>query len=253
MFARKLSGRKQSSFCEQKEAKKLCHLGVLRNLDGVLQLDKSFLLLFFKKMLLPFHFYVAFLSALQNTNRVFMSSCVAFVSVVQQGRGTGDQLHGYDTSRAMLVRHQMVPAQVEDEVDPLLRLAASYKDGRRAVILGPDVGLMCGLMRVGYQQVLELWLGESASQAPCGVGSRQSRYVRTDGRSAGALDRCVGVGANPIPLKAALAELGFGDGRMRLPLTRATPATVARLSDVLPQVMTAEAQMLRRAQYFLAG
>ena len=40
----------ESSFCEQKEAKKLCQLGVLHiSMVGMPHWNKSFLLLFFKK------------------------------------------------------------------------------------------------------------------------------------------------------------------------------------------------------------
>ncbi len=67
------------------------------------------------------------------------------------------------------------------------------------------------------------------------------------------LVEALGLESNPIPLKAALAELGIGDGRMRLPLTRATNETVSRIAAALPKVMVAESQMLRRSQYFLAG
>jgi len=39
--------------------------------------------------------------------------------------------------------------------------------------------------------------------------------------------------SNPIPLKAALAQLGLCGDALRLPLTRATPATRERLTAAL--------------------
>ena len=39
--------------------------------------------------------------------------------------------------------------------------------------------------------------------------------------------------SNPIPVKAALASLGLCTDEMRLPLTRATPATQERLLTVM--------------------
>lgn len=42
--------------------------------------------------------------------------------------------------------------------------------------------------------------------------------------------------SNPIPVKAALAELGMCTDLVRLPLTRATEATRARLRAVLPSI-----------------
>jgi 4-hydroxy-tetrahydrodipicolinate synthase len=48
--------------------------------------------------------------------------------------------------------------------------------------------------------------------------------------------------SNPIPLKAALSELGLCADDVRLPLTRATEETRERLRAVLEAVMTAEAR-----------
>ncbi len=45
---------------------------------------------------------------------------------------------------------------------------------------------------------------------------------------------------NPIPLKAALAELLLCSDELRLPLTRRTAATRDRLAQVLPNLMIAE-------------
>jgi 4-hydroxy-tetrahydrodipicolinate synthase len=46
--------------------------------------------------------------------------------------------------------------------------------------------------------------------------------------------------SNPIPLKAALAELGLCEAATRAPLTPAEPATVERLQQLLPEVMVLE-------------
>jgi hypothetical protein len=43
------SGKEESSFCEQKEAKKLYPLAPGFPEEGWMQMDKSFLILFFKK------------------------------------------------------------------------------------------------------------------------------------------------------------------------------------------------------------
>lgn len=48
------------------------------------------------------------------------------------------------------------------------------------------------------------------------------------------------VESNPIPLKAALAELGLCDHELRLPLTMATSATRRLLHSILEEVMPAE-------------
>ncbi len=45
---------------------------------------------------------------------------------------------------------------------------------------------------------------------------------------------------NPIPVKAALALLGLCDAELRLPLTRAVPATDARLRALLAELDAAE-------------
>jgi 4-hydroxy-tetrahydrodipicolinate synthase len=48
------------------------------------------------------------------------------------------------------------------------------------------------------------------------------------------------VESNPIPLKAALAELSLSTDELRLPLTRATPATRDRLVQVMAGIIPAE-------------
>jgi 4-hydroxy-tetrahydrodipicolinate synthase len=59
--------------------------------------------------------------------------------------------------------------------------------------------------------------------------------------------------SNPIPVKAALASLGLCTDEVRLPLTRATPATQERLLAVMPQVMQAEEHAARKAIFAMAG
>lgn len=61
------------------------------------------------------------------------------------------------------------------------------------------------------------------------------------------------VESNPIPVKAALEQLGLCASDMRLPLTRATPATQERLLQVLQGIMTAEQQAAMRPAYALAS
>jgi 4-hydroxy-tetrahydrodipicolinate synthase len=57
--------------------------------------------------------------------------------------------------------------------------------------------------------------------------------------------------SNPIPLKAALAELGLCDGAVRLPLTQADRTTRDRLRRVLRLVMEAEESNAARSQLAL--
>lgn len=59
--------------------------------------------------------------------------------------------------------------------------------------------------------------------------------------------------SNPIPVKAALNLLGLCGNEVRLPLTRAAPATQERLLHLLPNLMTAEQHALGRAAYALAS
>jgi 4-hydroxy-tetrahydrodipicolinate synthase len=58
---------------------------------------------------------------------------------------------------------------------------------------------------------------------------------------------------NPIPVKAALEQLGLCDGLLRLPLTRAGSATRERLARVLGPALRAERAEERRQRYALAG
>lgn len=59
--------------------------------------------------------------------------------------------------------------------------------------------------------------------------------------------------SNPIPVKAALSQLGVCRGDVRLPLTRATPATQERLVKMLPALMVSEAHAARHLTYALAS
>lgn len=59
--------------------------------------------------------------------------------------------------------------------------------------------------------------------------------------------------SNPIPVKAALAQLGLCRDDVRLPLSRATPATQQKLLAVLAPVMSAEEHAAGRAAMALAG
>ena len=61
------------------------------------------------------------------------------------------------------------------------------------------------------------------------------------------------VESNPIPLKAALSALGLCANEVRLPLTRATPATEETLRKALPAVQHAEEQAARRPALALAS
>jgi 4-hydroxy-tetrahydrodipicolinate synthase len=59
--------------------------------------------------------------------------------------------------------------------------------------------------------------------------------------------------SNPIPVKAALASLGLCSDEVRLPLTRATPATQQRLLAVMPTVTLAEEHAAHGPPYALAS
>jgi 4-hydroxy-tetrahydrodipicolinate synthase len=59
--------------------------------------------------------------------------------------------------------------------------------------------------------------------------------------------------SNPIPVKAALASLGLCTDEVRLPLTRATPATQERLLAVMPPVRLAEEHAAQRTVCAMAG
>jgi 4-hydroxy-tetrahydrodipicolinate synthase len=61
------------------------------------------------------------------------------------------------------------------------------------------------------------------------------------------------VESNPIPVKAALARLQLCSNEVRLPLTRATPATEARLQTVLAPIMREEELAARRPVLAMAG
>jgi 4-hydroxy-tetrahydrodipicolinate synthase len=59
--------------------------------------------------------------------------------------------------------------------------------------------------------------------------------------------------SNPIPLKAALASLGLCADEVRLPLTRATPATQERLLAVMPPIMLAEEHAAQQPVFAMTG
>jgi 4-hydroxy-tetrahydrodipicolinate synthase len=59
--------------------------------------------------------------------------------------------------------------------------------------------------------------------------------------------------SNPIPVKAALANLGLCSNEVRLPLTRATLATQQRLLAVMPQAMRAEEHAAHQPAFALAS
>ena len=59
--------------------------------------------------------------------------------------------------------------------------------------------------------------------------------------------------SNPIPLKAALANLGLCSNEVRLPLTRASLATQEKLLAVMAPVMQAEEHAARRPALALAS
>ncbi|HTC07330.1 MAG TPA: 4-hydroxy-tetrahydrodipicolinate synthase [Acetobacteraceae bacterium] len=59
--------------------------------------------------------------------------------------------------------------------------------------------------------------------------------------------------SNPIPVKAAMDQLGLCGSDVRLPLTRATPATQERLLHLLESIITAEQHAAMRPPYALAS
>jgi 4-hydroxy-tetrahydrodipicolinate synthase len=59
--------------------------------------------------------------------------------------------------------------------------------------------------------------------------------------------------SNPIPVKAALSGLGLCSDEMRLPLTRATPATQELLLAVMQPAMLAEEHAARQSTLSLAS
>lgn len=61
------------------------------------------------------------------------------------------------------------------------------------------------------------------------------------------------VESNPIPVKAALASLKLCTTEVRLPLTRATPATQEKLLAMMAPIMQAEEQAAQRPVFALAS
>jgi 4-hydroxy-tetrahydrodipicolinate synthase len=67
------------------------------------------------------------------------------------------------------------------------------------------------------------------------------------------LHRALFVESNPIPVKAALELLELCSSAVRLPLTRATPATREALARILPAIMRAEQRAGGKLRYALAS
>ena len=67
------------------------------------------------------------------------------------------------------------------------------------------------------------------------------------------LHRALFAESNPIPVKAAMELLELCSGAVRLPLTRATPATCEGLACVLPAIMLAEQRAGGGLRYALAS
>jgi 4-hydroxy-tetrahydrodipicolinate synthase len=67
------------------------------------------------------------------------------------------------------------------------------------------------------------------------------------------LHRALFLESNPIPVKAALASLKLCTNEVRLPLTRATPATEANLHAVLASIMRDEELGARRPVLAMAS
>ena len=67
------------------------------------------------------------------------------------------------------------------------------------------------------------------------------------------LHRVLFAESNPIPVKAALELLELCSSAVRLPLTRATPATREALARVLPAIMLAEQRTGGKVRYALAS
>jgi 4-hydroxy-tetrahydrodipicolinate synthase len=67
------------------------------------------------------------------------------------------------------------------------------------------------------------------------------------------LHRAMFVQSNPIPLKAALVRLDLAEDSLRLPLTRATPATRARVHAELDALVAEEERQASRGRLALVG
>jgi hypothetical protein len=145
-------------------------------------------------------------------------------------------------SREMLVRHHLVPVQGED--DPLIRLAASYREGRRAVIFGPDVGVVCGLMRVGYLHVLELRRGEAAPQGQADLVIVGGKLVDQD---AGIEDFIA------VITRARRALTAGGHVILSLPVRRVPGVTVAILSALRQAGFRALKPLFEPGRILVAG
>jgi 4-hydroxy-tetrahydrodipicolinate synthase len=61
------------------------------------------------------------------------------------------------------------------------------------------------------------------------------------------------VESNPIPVKAAQAQLGLCSDEVRLPLTRASAATQQKLLSLMVPIMQAEEHAAHRPEMALAS
>lgn len=67
------------------------------------------------------------------------------------------------------------------------------------------------------------------------------------------VSEALSIESNPIPLKAALEMLDLASCDVRLPLTRASPATRDQIAGVLASVMSAEEALAARSRYALVS
>ncbi|HLB99624.1 MAG TPA: 4-hydroxy-tetrahydrodipicolinate synthase [Acetobacteraceae bacterium] len=100
----------------------------------------------------------------------------------------------------------------------------------------------------------------TANVAPALCASLHAAWDRRDIASFAAtrdlldpLHRALFTESNPIPVKAALELLELCSSAVRLPLTRATPATREALARVLPAIMLAEHRAGGKVRYALAS
>jgi 4-hydroxy-tetrahydrodipicolinate synthase len=100
----------------------------------------------------------------------------------------------------------------------------------------------------------------TANVAPALCASLHAAWDRRDIGSFAAtrdlldpLHRALFTESNPIPVKAALELLELCSSAVRLPLTRATPATREALARVLPAIMLAEHRAGGKVRYALAS
>ena len=102
-------------------------------------------------------------------------------------------------------------------------------------------------LRAAAASSLALGLAVTASAVTAGAATRTRDFQPQQENHA------LFVESNPIPVKAALASLKLCTNEVRLPLTRATPATEAKLHSVLAPVMREEEQATRRPVLAMAS